>query len=175
MAAVVLGSVLLSGCLSLARGTSNRAIDTESGPPIMPAEAKELTEAGAVAFARHFIAQRDYAIATGDGAPLDALGGPTCESCTTELQVIDMSWTVGRGWQNSATTISSVQLIKGQPPGPVELVVVHSCGESKVFDAKGGTIKVFPAVTDQSGRLSLEPGESSYLVADMNDIAPRFW
>ena len=116
---------------------------------------------------------RDYAFATGYVAPLAALSGPTCWFCGTELQVIDMSWRVGRGWEKTATTISSIELVAGQPPGPVELVVVYSCGESKVFDVKGGTIQVFPAATDQSGRLSLKPGESSYLVSDMQAIAPQ--
>ena len=139
----------------------------------MPPEARAQTAAGAEAFARHFLAQRDDAFATGDVAPLAALGGPMCTVCTAELQLIDMSWTVGRGWKKSATTISSVQLATGQqPPGPVDLVVIYSVGESRIFDVKGGTIQVFPAATDQSGRLSLEPGESSYLVSDMHAIAP---
>ena len=170
--AAVLGSALLSGCFSSADGTSSSAIDVESGPLVMPPEAGAQTAAGAEAFARHFLAQRDYAFATGDVAPLTALSGPTCWFCGTELQVIDMSWRVGRGWEKTATTISSIELVAGQPPGPVELVVVYSCGESKVFDVKGGTIQVYPALTNQSGRLSLEPGESSYLVSDMHTIAP---
>ena len=95
MAAVVLASILLSGCLSSARGTSSKAIDTESGPPVMPAEANALTEAGAMAFARHYIAQRDYAFVTGDLAPVDSLRDPSCDSCTSEFQVIDMTWLIG--------------------------------------------------------------------------------
>ena len=166
MAAVVLGSVLLSGYLSSARGASNRAIDTESGPPIMPAEAKELTEAGAVAFARHFIAQRDYAFVTGDLAPVAALRGPSCDSCTSELQMIGMTWSMGGRWEKSATIVSGISITAGQPPGAVELIARHSGGDSEVFDQNGDTIGSYPAVKDQIISLFLAPSGSSWLVSD---------
>ncbi len=168
IAAGALGSVLLSGCLSSMERTSSPAIDVDSGVPVMPPEAKAQTDAGAAAFARHFLAMRDYAFATGDLAPLAELGGPTCRSCTTELQVIDMTWMMGGRWEKRATTISNIKISQGQPPGAVDVVVVHSGGESAVFDVKGGRIETYPAAKNHSGRLSLVPSGQSWLVSDLD-------
>ena len=134
----------------------------------MPPEATEQTDAGIAAFVRHFFAQRDYAFATGDVAPLAALGEPTCETCTTAVQLIDMGWKIG-GWKKEATAIFNVEVTKGQPPGPVDVIVLLSYGESEVVDVNGVTIEalVLPAVANQRDRLSLEPGESSWLVSEI--------
>ena len=170
MAAVALGAVLLSGCLSPAERTSSAAIDTESGPPVMPPEASAQTEAGAAAFARHYIAQRDYAFVTGHLAPVAALRDPSCGSCTNEFQVIDMTWLVGGRWEKRTTIVSSIEITQGQPPGPVDLVVAHSGGDSEVFDNAGGSIEVYPAAKDQAIRLSLVPSGSSWLVSDFDAV-----
>ena len=136
----------------------------------MPAEAKELTEAGAVAFARHYIAQRDYAFVTGDLAPVASLRGPSCDSCTAELQMIDMTWLMGGRWEKRATIISSIEITAGQFPGAVELIVKHSGGDSKVFDQNGDTIGSYPAVKDQIISIFLAPSGSSWLVSDFAAI-----
>ena len=165
MASVVIGSILLSGCLSPGQVTSSPAIDTESGPPIMPAEAKELTEAGAVAFALHYFAQREYAMTTGHVGPLAALGEPTCARCAGESQFIDEAWLMGNRWEGAATTISKMQITGGQSPGPVDLTFVYAYGETKVIDVNGATVEAFPGSKDRLGRISLVPNGKSWLVS----------
>lgn len=53
----------------------------DAGPPEMPAEAKEQTEAGAEAFALHYIDYLDWAYRYGDPAELSSLSLRDCKSC----------------------------------------------------------------------------------------------
>ena len=170
MTAAVLGSVLLTGCFSPDRGTSSRAIDTESGPPVMPAEAKELTEVGAVAFARHFFAQRDYSIFTGHVAPLEALGAPTCVRCASEIQIINTTLLLGARLEGTATTISNMQITGGPSPGPVDLSFVYTDGETTIIAVNGATVERFAGSKDRPGRISLVPNGKSWLVSDFGNV-----
>ena len=136
----------------------------------MPPEASTQTAAGAEAFARHFWAQSDYTIATGDIAPLAALSGPTCIRCEIELQVVKTTRMMGGRWEKTAVTISDVQISEGHPPGPVDLIFIYSVGEMKVFDMNGVTIEMYPGSTGQRSRLSLVPNGQSWLVSDYGAV-----
>lgn len=51
------------------------------GPPEMPAEAMEQTQAGAEAFVEHYVALINYTGSSPEIGLLEPLGGPSCESC----------------------------------------------------------------------------------------------
>lgn len=54
----------------------------DDGPPEMPEEAKEQTDAGAEAFVRHWVASLDHVYAGGSADTVLALSGPDCQSCS---------------------------------------------------------------------------------------------
>jgi hypothetical protein len=56
-------------------------VSTTPAPPVMPAEAKTDTKAGAIAFVKYYIELINHAQATGDVEPLRPVEGSGCESC----------------------------------------------------------------------------------------------
>lgn len=89
-ATLTLSALLVSGCAGgnedpEPRTTSNpSASPTESAapePPGLPEAAKALDRPGAGAFVRHYFDLVNYANATGDTAPMDAITNPGCLNC----------------------------------------------------------------------------------------------
>lgn len=76
-----------------------------SSEPVLPEAAKQHTREGADAFARHFMAVLNYAVATGDVRQLKALSGPTCKSCANFVKTIDGVYPEGKLVGGQATII----------------------------------------------------------------------
>jgi hypothetical protein len=70
---------------------------TPTGPvePTLPAEAKEPTKAGAVAFVEYYWDVVSYALVTGDLRTLASLGGPGCSGCQGGVDFIKSIYSDG--------------------------------------------------------------------------------
>lgn len=59
-----------------------------SGPPVMPEEAQEDSEAGAKAFVMHYLDTFNYATMTPESGLLDPLGDESCETCNAFIDIV---------------------------------------------------------------------------------------
>lgn len=87
VATLAVSMIVFSGCTSEddARGANESTSETnQAGPelPELPAEATERTEAGAEAFARHYIELMNYAQASGEDAVLVDNSSIDCAVCS---------------------------------------------------------------------------------------------
>jgi hypothetical protein len=110
----------------------------------MPAAAKSKTRAGAIAFARQYIAALNYAGATGDTTPLRDLYIPLCTRCEAIADGIDATYAAGgriEGGQWRPTTFK-FYAIKNEVAF-VDAIVDYE--EQAWTKKRGGEPKVFPA------------------------------
>lgn len=128
------------------------ATPTESAPapPEMPAEAREMTEAGADAFARYWFDVVEYAYATGNTEPLRVLAEPECEICNASIEEIE-----DRAQRKLTTEGLTIEVLTSAaaPQDERGVVVTMSVTESasKVVDADGGVHEESPG----SGRIAV--------------------
>lgn len=125
LGALAVGVMVLAGCqsnpepppLESASGSPSPSATESPTPaaPTLPAEAKGTSEAAAKAFVRHWIEVLNYAMATGDTAPLSALSDPDCSSCAAVVERIESVYEsdgsiVSNGWH-----VRSIQAVPMQP------------------------------------------------------------
>ena len=76
----------------------------------MPAQAKADTEAGAIAFVKHYIDVFNYASNTGDVAELQRLSDPKCEGCNNYIELYKNTYAAGGYFKDSDWVLSSPEL-----------------------------------------------------------------
>ena len=138
--------------------------------PVLPAEAREQTAAGAIAFARHYFAVVDYAYATGDTAPLAAVSDPACRPCAGVKDMIDTTVLAGGSWETEPTMVTEVSIPEGEPVGAVNVLLTYSSETARELSAAGDEVRTFTALLDQSEHLVLVPEGSSWLMFDYGDV-----
>lgn len=105
----------------------------DDGPPEMPEEAKEQTDAGAEAFVSHYLDRVSWAHRIGDASGLERLAQPDCQSCTGLAESAD-SWAYGEDYLDyelgdslltdaTARVEASVQQLVGDGAGHSEVVI----------------------------------------------------
>ncbi|MFC5999371.1 DUF6318 family protein [Quadrisphaera sp. GCM10027208] len=120
------------------------ASETVPAPPEIPAEAKEMTEAGADAFARHWFDVVEYAYATGNTEPLRALAESECEICNASIAEIEERAQQGLITQGLNIEVLTSAAAPGDNRGVVVTMTVRE-SDSRVVDADGEVQEESPA------------------------------
>ena len=79
-------------------------------PPTMPPQARKDSEAGAIAFAKHYIDVFNYASNTGDVKELQRLSDPRCEGCTSYIRLFKGTYQSGGYYRGSDWTIRRIEV-----------------------------------------------------------------
>jgi hypothetical protein len=79
-----------------ARVTTDPSEHSEQGEHSLPVEARPADAAGASAFARHYVATMQQALATSDATALEELSDPGCGGCRNVLSAIVEAAEAGR-------------------------------------------------------------------------------
>ena len=132
--------------------------------PVLPAEGREQTAAGAIAFVRHYFAVVDYAYATGDTAPLAAASDPKCAACAGVKDMVDSTFVTGGYFDSSTTMVGQLNVSDGEALGAVEVMAVTSEPLTRFLDANGDELRRFEAVQDQKSRVIVVPTEDGWAV-----------
>lgn len=106
--------------------------------PVLPAEAKEETEAGAQAFLNYRADAQWYAMQTGDTSMVREVTAPECSSCTEEYDEIDAlygkgGWARG-GWEKP--TLPGGHLSKRADGGYNLPIEVDSKGMQAIYSSR---------------------------------------
>jgi hypothetical protein len=118
MAAVLLGTAVLTGCLEKQEASetlpsSSAAETSEALPELGPAdfpvpdEARTKDAAGAEAFVRYYIELLNRQQALPDGEPLRALS-PDCETCLRIARAFDEAATAGHTYNGGELTLNEI-------------------------------------------------------------------
>jgi len=101
-------TLLLAGCVEdkpREPGPTSKPSPAATVPP-MPAAALEGSDAGAIAFVRHYIDVFNYASNTGDVKKLNKLSDPDCEECNEYIDLYKETYIDGGYFQDSDWTMS---------------------------------------------------------------------
>ena len=128
-------AVLLAGCGSEdprePKGHSTPSATPAATPPTMPAQARENTPAGAIAFVKHYIDVFNYASNTGDVADLQKLSDPECDGCNSYIRLYKGTYAAGGYYRDSDWKLSEFEVRTGNK----HLLVLAR------LTAQGGTYK----------------------------------
>ena len=139
--------------------------------PVLPAEAREQTAAGAIAFVRHYFAVVDYAYANGDTAPLANISDPECLPCAAIKEMIDATVAAGDSYDVDPTQLLELSVPDGEPRGAVEVHVLHSDTGAIRLDAEGNEVsRLKPTMTERL-RVVLVPAESGWRIYDSSEMS----
>lgn len=115
------------------------------GAPEMPEEAKEDSEAGAAAFATHYLDTLNYSTMTPASGLLSGLVDESCETCTSFEGLVEQYTSKDRHSEGPVVTFQ-----------PLE---ARATGETTVIFADA--TQPVPATLDSDGNVVLEGGEST--------------
>ena len=139
--------------------------------PVLPAEGREQTAAGAIAFVRHYFAVVDYAYATGDTAPLAAASDPACLPCAGIKEMVDATTSAGGSYADRKTQLVELTVPDGEPQGAVEVHVRYESDGAIRLDSGGTAVSRLEGARDDRLRIVLVPVESSWLIYDYSEMA----
>ena len=142
-----------------------------SAAPILPAEGREQTAAGAIAFVRHYFAVVDYAYATGDTAPLAVASDPACLACTKVKDTVDSTIISGGSYVTDATQITDLRVSDAELMDAEEVLAHYSTPAAAAIDSNGNTVRRFVPRSDMKASLIVLWQRSGWLVEDFADVA----
>ena len=136
--------------------------------PVLPAAAKEATEAGARAFIAYYWALINYAQVTGDVKGLEKVSGPNCDGCRGGIDAIKEVYRAGghaSGGEYSAT-VQRLKPAKFATPdarayeGLVRVrndaqVITRADGSTSTLDPTRNTITVYVLWVGSSWRMDV--------------------
>ena len=157
--ALALGGFALSGCTSDKKGpttsppsstssVSPSASASESASPAassspsvsIPAEARQNTPEGAVAFVKFYFDQANKAYMTPDATLLPPLGEPGCKSCAS-LQANAVEYvSLGHRFANPGVELQEVTAVDGGEPGQQMVVFKMHQLAANVVDANNAVV-----------------------------------
>jgi hypothetical protein len=139
--------------------------------PVLPAEAREQTAAGAIAFVRHYFAVVDYAYATGDTAPLAAISDPGCMACAKVKDTINTRITDGGSYQTAATRISDLRVSDTELMDAAEVLAQYSTPATVAIDSNGDTVTRFAPTSDMRASVIVLWLPAGWSTGDFADVA----
>ena len=101
-------------------------------PPAMPAKARKNSRAGAIAFARHYVALINHAQAIGDTAPLAAVEDAACESCRNGREFVRRVYASGGRISGGELRVSDALAIPDSTTGGWTVAVGVRFGPQQV-------------------------------------------
>jgi hypothetical protein len=128
---LALAAVVLAGCQgsaepppleeSAASETPSPSESPVTSAPTLPAEAEGTSPEAAEAFVRHYVELVNYAMATGDTAPLAEQSHETCNTCTAIQNRVNEVYTAGGQLDGDGWTVRTVTHV---PSGNIEALLV---------------------------------------------------
>lgn len=134
----------------------------EDGPPEMPAEAEEQTEAGAEAFALHYIDLLNYTAENPEPDLLDKLASDDCGTCGQFSSTVDDLVA-----NEEKYTSALAEYLKSTAVHTNETAVVSVNVDQpnlSVVDSTGEVLRTYPAASDLAMEFHLVWMNSSWLV-----------
>lgn len=127
---------------------------TTSGPPTLPPEAEEQTEAGADAFVRYYLEYFDYLRQNPDAGDLSQYAGPDCAACDAfESQIFSFTDNASH-YEGSSLSITSSRTFSLGRQFSSEVVMREA--PSKIIDDKGSLIRNTPPSDGVAALFTLE-------------------
>jgi hypothetical protein len=116
-------------------------------PPVMPLEATQHTQDGAVAFAKFFIQTIDWAYATTSTTYMRHYFQPGCVTCKSVQQGIDRAAAQHRHFVGDRISITSVTDVRtdGGQGAELSVLVAFAVNSFQVVDANGQFVNGAPA------------------------------
>lgn len=145
---------------------SSSTTPTSSASVTVPEEAQANTEAGAIAFAKFYLAQTDRAREAGNPAGLRALSGENCSYCATVAKIIDADAAKGLRAREVRFDVDLAEVSDFQP-GSASVRVLGVQEMVELVNAQGDVVRTQPEgraniafeITQVDGLWSLEEGE----------------
>ncbi|WP_447647104.1 DUF6318 family protein [Nocardioides zeae] len=147
LVALVVGTSLVAACsggggeAEGSPGPSSPSSESSSESPappvpVMPEEARGDDDAAAVAFVEHWVELVNYAIRTGETAPLEAVTGPNCGTCDVLYEDL-----AGRGGEDATGrwTLMTSEVRRQEPAdlGPADVIVESAMVIGEASGAEG--------------------------------------
>ena len=101
-------ALLLAGCAEDKPREPKASAAPTVTVPTMPAAAEKNSEAGAIAFVKHYIDVFNYASNTGDVKELQKLSDPKCEGCTSYIELYAGTYAAGGFYKGGDWNVSNV-------------------------------------------------------------------
>ena len=139
--------------------------------PVLPAEAREQTAAGAIAFVRHYFAVVDYAYATGDTAPLATISDPGCLACAKVRDTIDATIADGGSYVTAATQVTDLRVSGIELVDAEEVLADYSTPATLAIDSNGDTVRRFAPTSDMKASVIVLWLPAGWSAGDFADLA----
>ncbi|GAB3655754.1 hypothetical protein GCM10027596_09130 [Nocardioides korecus] len=180
-----LATTALTGCLVLSSGCGGNptpapppktspsptaSASSAPTPPALPAAAREKTKAGAVAFAKHYVSQLNYAALTGDVGELRALALGSCAGCQALTSGIAKVYVNGGSIRGGEWTVVGSKTY-GFTQGHFFLDLAIRSSRQVVKESKTSTPRTFPGSRGQLRAFVLERRAGAWRVSELDPKA----
>lgn len=118
---------------------------TEAGPPVLPAQAQQLTPGGAAAFVRYWYDVLLYSEQVMDSAPLRALDDGSCLSCDNFSDTIDSVAADGNRLEGGEVTVLNAEPSGVQSDGSTTVNTLVAYPEQRIVSPDGSSEVLGPA------------------------------
>lgn len=133
--------------------------------PLLPSEAQGTSGSAAKAFARHWVDTVNYAMASGDASPLEALASSACSTCTNLASRIERVNEAGGRFEGGQWTIRALRYTR-LPERAAYVVAGVNIDEQTVTERRGAE-----PVRNEATRGSLEfrmrPADNSWSIYEL--------
>lgn len=119
--------------------------DPEPTPPTLPTAAEGSGDKAARAFVRHWVRMVNYAMKTGDVAPLDALHASYCGGCEGGVEQVRQDWSDGKSLVGGKYRIVKLQSVESTEQKVHVVGLVVRSTPQKVLDRKGKVVAKAPS------------------------------
>jgi hypothetical protein len=149
LAVVAAACLVVGGCggspepKSLPKSSPSPSVSASPTPPVMPAAAKEKTDQGAAAFARHFVAAINYVARSGDADALLAISSPTCVSCKSIAERGQTTYANGGRIEGEGWKVLRANVAPNQPHTRVFVDLTIRQAPEQVFASPSASPKSF--------------------------------
>lgn len=112
--------------------------------PEVPAEMAEPTKEGAEAAARYFSDLFDYAFASGDTAPFEALSGQDCDFCSRIVDQVEQAVDDGLLTDRDPAEITDISVVEVRPGEWFNVEFRRRQGEIRLLGSDGAVLQSEP-------------------------------
>jgi hypothetical protein len=138
-------------------------------PPALPPEATTPDAAGAAAFVRHWFDLVNYAYATGDTAPAQALSDPDCETCINLIKTIEDQYRDGGRIEGGQLSVLSADAPTPQA-GEVALVTTRVAQAAlRGISSAGDVVVAEPADPGVTNAVFIRPVDDGWRAAGIGE------
>lgn len=138
----------------------------------MPPEALAADADGAAAFIRHYFDLMNYAYATGDLAPVQAIREPGCEACRGMEEIIKEGYAPGQHIEGGQNSVVDVAVPPEDPAAGMGAVVVLDVTAGRVVGPGAEVVRDIEAEEDLVIRFLVRHDDAWTVVAWGSNVPP---